>query len=118
MLAAAAAAAAAARDDGSPDINDMNGTDDDGSPDIDAAPARVLFVCGSETGNAKRGVQRLAKFWRDGCDGSYYLEASDVVDGDAVTASLEEIRAQYDVLIIATSSFGEGDPPENYAGPA
>ena len=104
-MLAAAAAKAASRREGRP-----------ASDELDAAPARVLVVYGSETGNTRRAVQRLVHFWRAQCDGSYAIGPADVVAGNDFQLSLAELAAAYDVLIVATSSFGEGDPPENFVG--
>ena len=75
-------------------------------------PPRVLCVYGTESGNAKRGIQTLQKKWEK--RGATFKICS-VVEGNAV-GDLAELPSKYDVLIISTSSFGEGDPPENFKG--
>lgn len=75
-------------------------------------PVRALLVYGSETGNARRGLIKCADYWKAKADGSYQIV--DLLPGNEVLDSLEELARKYDVLLIATSSFGEGDPPYNY----
>ena len=78
---------------------------------------RVLVVYGSETGNVRRGIHECVKGWQANCDGSYELSTASVMSGNEVAkefSSLAELAQQYDVLIAATSSFGEGDPPANF----
>ena len=85
---------------------------------------RVLVVFGSETGNAERGIRRWTKKWaeREGLK----FEVCDIVTGNSITKQLGgdgEANAKnlefliskfkYDVLLVATSSYGNGDPPSN-----
>uniref|UniRef100_A0A7S0IWG7 Flavodoxin-like domain-containing protein n=1 Tax=Calcidiscus leptoporus TaxID=127549 RepID=A0A7S0IWG7_9EUKA len=76
------------------------------------SPSRALLIYGSETGNAHRGLIKCSEYWRAHSDGSYVI--ADVLSGNEVLDSLEELAQKYDVLLIATSSFGEGDPPYNF----
>merc|ERR1719238_1435107 len=70
---------------------------------------RVLFLYGSESGTAKRGVAKLeAKYKAKG------VECVGVKEGN--TVKLESLKDKCDVLIVATSSYGEGDPPANIGG--
>lgn len=71
--------------------------------------ARALCVYGSESGNAKRAIQKLSKKLPD-----QGLSVVDVVDGNSISSELPGLVEKCDLLVIACSSFGEGDPPENY----
>ena len=83
---------------------------------------RVLAIYGSESGTAKRGLDRLVKKWANEPDRRF--DVLDMVtgnvlakmlgrDGLATAQSLEELPMKYDVLLVATSSYGDGDPPSN-----
>jgi len=77
----------------------------------------VLVVYGSETGNVRRGIHECVRQWQSKCDGSYSLATENVMSGNDVAkefSTLAEVAQQFDVLIVATSSFGEGDPPANF----
>mmetsp|Transcript_7260 Transcript_7260/g.12287 ORF Transcript_7260/g.12287 Transcript_7260/m.12287 type:complete len:269 (+) Transcript_7260:17-823(+) len=76
------------------------------------SPKRVLVVYGSETGNALRGIMKCIRYWKAECDGSYIIDGNALAGNDV--QSLTKLRDEYDVLIVSTSSFGEGDPPANY----
>ena len=81
------------------------------------APTRVLVVYGSETGNVRRGIHECVNAWQSKCDGSYVLSSANVMAGNDVEkefTSLGELAHNFDVLIVASSSFGEGDPPQNF----
>lgn len=83
------------------------------------APARVLVCYGSETGNVRRGIHACVKHLTNKKEHgkAYTILPSYVITGnetaDEFDYSLPELRANFDVLIVATSSFGEGDPPAN-----
>ena len=82
-----------------------------------ASQPRVLVVFGSETGNVRRGIHACVRKWQKSADGRYTLHSTNVMSGnDAITefSSLDQIAHQFDVIVVATSSFGEGDPPSNF----
>ena len=117
MLEQAAMAALAQRPPASPTsarFGGMHGSGSDSSG-IDEAPSRVLCIFGSETGNSRRGLERMARSWTAACDDeSFTIEA--VLEGNAVASDgLEALAKRCDVLVVATSSFGQGDPPANLA---
>ena len=73
---------------------------------------RVLCVVGSESGTAKRGIQRIVdKHWKSKAKS---FEVVDVVDGNKVS-DLAKLREVCDVVLIATSSYGDGEAPDNFA---
>ena len=90
---------------------ERQGTIDDENLDDD--PVRAIIVYGSETGNSKRGVSKMVKYWQEQSDGSYTIEG--IFEANAVAGNLRVLRNQCEMLIVATSSFGEGDPPANFA---
>ncbi len=82
---------------------------------------RVLCVYGSESGNAKRGLDRLLKKWKAAASN---FEIIDVLTGNelakklggggnASAKNLEYVAQRADVLLVCTSSYGSGDPPSN-----
>lgn len=82
-------------------------------------PARVLVVYGSETGNVRRGIHGCVRHWRAHKDHgvSYEIDPANVMSGNEVAAefsTLVEVAHDFDVVVVATSSFGEGDPPANF----
>lgn len=91
----------------------MQGYDSESSIDAPEA-ARVLCVYGSETGNARRAMYALDRYWRDKADPSEYLMQHGPPRQANALASLHQLKSECDVLIVATSSFGEGDPPANF----
>ena len=83
------------------------------------APTRMLVVYGSETGNVRRGIHFAANRWQGSADHgtAFTLDTADILTGNEAAAEFEslwELQSKYDVLIVATSSFGEGDPPKNF----
>ena len=74
---------------------------------------RVLVAFGSETGNSERIIKKIVGRWKS-ADSKGTLECVEVVKGSQ-TKTLAEIKTAFDVILIATSSFGEGDPPDNFA---
>ena len=76
-------------------------------------PPKVLCVYGTEGGTAKRGIEKLKKSWEK--RGATWKMCG-VVEGNSIASQLKDgtLKDKYDVLIISTSSFGEGDPPDNF----
>ena len=73
------------------------------------ATARVLVVYGTETGTAKQAISKIANSLAKESG----IQVADTKEGNAVPP-LEELSEKYDVILVSTSSFGEGDPPGNY----
>ena len=88
---------------------------------------RVLLVYGSESGTAQRGIERHCKKWaaKQSQGGGRPFDITKSVsgnelqrtlggDGVASAVNLEYIAQTYDVILVATSSYGDGDPPSNF----
>ncbi|CAK0837742.1 unnamed protein product [Prorocentrum cordatum] len=76
------------------------------------APLRTLLVYGSESGNARRAAQKLAASWA--AKGSSVKVDADAICGNDAAKKFDSLKEDYDVLVILTSSFGEGEAPSNY----
>ncbi|CAK0837744.1 unnamed protein product [Prorocentrum cordatum] len=70
------------------------------------APLRTLLVYGSESGNARRAAQKLAASWA--AKGSSVKVDADAICGNDAAKKFDSLKEDYDVLVILTSSFGEG----------
>ena len=79
----------------------------------DTMGLRMLVVHGSQTGTCTRLAKKMAENWKSrGAIASY-----DFFEGNTLaheTEGLESLKESYDVMVVCTSSFGEGDPPDNY----
>ena len=72
---------------------------------------KALIVYGSESGTAEKAIKELAAQWKK--DGNWTVV--DVIDGNAAAKQgLETLAANHDAIVIATSSFRQGDAPYNY----
>jgi len=75
------------------------------------APTRVLVVIGSESGGTRAQMNKVVKNWEAKGSANYTAE---VIEGKAVKSAtaIAEWPSKYDVLLVATSSYGDGDPPQ------
>ena len=75
-------------------------------------PPRVLVLYGSESGGTKGKMKSLVKAWVAKANGAVTID--DVAEGNSVasTEALQEMAKTYDVILVASSSYGEGEPPE------
>ena len=68
-------------------------------------------LCIGESGTAKKQIEALAEKWKKA--GAWTI--TDVIDGNAAAAKgLDTLAAKHDVILVATSSFRQGDAPFNY----
>jgi len=74
---------------------------------------RVLVVYGSESGNAERAAEKLAASWAAKAEPRMKVDPQAICGNDAAKR-FETLKDDHDVLIILTSSFGEGEAPANY----
>lgn len=71
---------------------------------------KVCVIYGSESGTAERGIRAIAKGWHQ-----KGIEVGAIMEGaDAAQIGMAALAEQYDFLVVATSSNGEGDPPFNF----
>ena len=71
---------------------------------------KVCIIYGSESGNSERAIRAIAKRWQ----GSNF-EIGEVIEGaTAAVRGISALAEQYDFLLVAKSSNGEGDPPFNF----
>lgn len=75
------------------------------------APLRVLCVYGTESGTSQRAIIELTAKWKEKAGDAF--EIIGPKDGNAAS-TLEALHEKCDVLIVATSSYNEGDPPDNF----
>ena len=74
---------------------------------------RVLLVWGSETNNTQGFANKIADEWKSKHGAE--LKVLDIVKGDDMADRWDEISTDnYDFLLVATSSYGEGEPPSGF----
>lgn len=74
---------------------------------------KVLVVFGSESGGCKRIAKKMAESWTQ----SDVASEIQVTDGNGIANEAEDIATiaeTFDVLVVVTSSFGDGEPPGNF----
>ena len=79
----------------------------------DTMGARVLVVFGSQTKTCERISKKMGEHFKS----AGAVQSVEVVDGNSLAHELEDLESlkkSYDVMVICTSSFGDGDPPDNY----
>lgn len=79
---------------------------------MDSSQTRVLLCCGSESGNTKRLVNKTVRKWSE--RGATFKV--DVMTGNEAIQKFESLPGlakNFDVLLVATCSYGCGEPPVN-----
>mmetsp|Transcript_37033 Transcript_37033/g.86421 ORF Transcript_37033/g.86421 Transcript_37033/m.86421 type:complete len:222 (-) Transcript_37033:38-703(-) len=72
---------------------------------------RIIVVWGSETNQTKNEISNIADKWNT--DGN--VKAVKILEGDKAAEEFDRINSSnYDVIIVATSSYGFGDAPSGY----
>jgi len=74
---------------------------------------RMLVVYGSQTGTCKRIATKMAESWKQ----RDLVQDVQVVDGNSLAHEHEELTSLKeicDLIVVCTSSYGDGEPPENY----
>lgn len=74
---------------------------------------RVLVIQGSESGAAINAARGLLNSWSKKEGLKFDLNKS-VLSGNEAGKKFAKLKDSYDVLLVLTSTFGEGDPPSNF----
>jgi len=73
---------------------------------------RVCAIYGSESGNSERRIKALTKDWPASLG---FSRKTDLMSGnEAAARGLASLAKAYDVVVVSTSSYGDGDPPDNF----
>ena len=78
------------------------------------AGTRMLVVYGSQTRTCERIAKKMAEEFKEKIPDCSVV---DVFEGNELAHELEDIgglKSNYDVVVACTSSFGDGEPPDNY----
>jgi len=76
-------------------------------------PTRVLIVWGSETNQTQNLMQHVAKDWKENYGKDF--EVLKIIEGNAASKEFEDINSSnYDMLVIGSSSYGDGDAPSGF----
>ena len=81
------------------------------------AAARVIVIYGSETGGSKSKISTIVANWQKPAEMKFSIKG--MMEGNDAATKFDTLKDEYDVIILCTSSFGDGDPPsgfENFLG--
>lgn len=74
---------------------------------------RVLIVQGSMSGTTGAVAKKFHSKWSGEAQLKFSL-APNVISGNEAADQFDTLCKNYDVLLVVTSSHGDGDPPDNY----
>jgi len=74
---------------------------------------RVIVVYGSETNGTKNEMTKIVDQWKENTKSGFTVV--DFLEGDEAADKFSDINTDnYDFILVGTSSFGEGDPPNGF----
>ena len=76
------------------------------------AAARVIVIYGSETGGSKSKISTIVANWQKRAEMKFSIKG--MMEGNDAATKFDTLKDEYDVIILCTSSFGDGDPPSGY----
>ena len=73
-----------------------------------STPKRILAVYGTEMGSTKQEAKKIVESWT-----KEQLKVN-MLEGNEASELFDLIPKDYDVLVVMTSSYGDGDAPSGY----
>lgn len=78
-----------------------------------SGPTRVIVVWGSETNQTQNFMNLVVNDWKE--NHSKNVEIVKLIEGNAASKEFEDINSSnYDMIIVGTSSYGDGDAPTGF----
>lgn len=74
---------------------------------------KVLVIQGTMSGTSEQVAKKMHKSWSEEKDLKFTL-SPEVVDGNDAGEQFSTLSTNFDVLLVVTSSYGDGDPPDNF----
>jgi len=76
-------------------------------------PIRAIVIWGSETNQTQNFMNHVIGDWKD--NHSKHVQVVKLIEGNAASKEFEDINStNYDMIIVGTSSYGDGDAPSGF----